>query len=211
MTKEEEKYTTLDTEQCKWWVNNLFGMAKEQACNSHNFDDAEEMQSAEDKIIKSLEIVEEFERAQENADLQAEIGRVRRALAHQTINSNATTEEIAQSFKADVEAVKDYLPKCNSMELLKELPPVTPTKKWIPVSERLPKDRDWYLGIFKEHDTGWINPLPFVCDYVGEETKATTKEFWILHGFTDTDNPNGYYKNLDCVAWQPLPEPYEEK
>lgn len=61
---EEEKYTTLDTEQCKWWVNNLFGMAKEKACNSHNFDDGEEIQSAQDKIIKTLEIVEEFERAQ---------------------------------------------------------------------------------------------------------------------------------------------------
>lgn len=64
MTKEEEKYTTLDTEQCKWWVNTLFNMAKEQACNSHNFDDGEEIQSAQDKIIKVLEIVEEFERAQ---------------------------------------------------------------------------------------------------------------------------------------------------
>ena len=54
MTK-EEKYTTLDTEQCKWWVNTLFGMAKEQACNSHNFEDGEEMQAAQDKIIKALE------------------------------------------------------------------------------------------------------------------------------------------------------------
>lgn len=55
MTKEEEKYTTLDTEQCKWWVNTLFNMAKENACNSHNFDDAREMQSAQDKIITALE------------------------------------------------------------------------------------------------------------------------------------------------------------
>lgn len=55
MTKEEEKYTTLDTEQCKWWVNTLFNMAKEQACNSHNFDDGKEIQSAQDKIIKALE------------------------------------------------------------------------------------------------------------------------------------------------------------
>lgn len=55
MTREEEKYTTLDTEQCKWWVNHLFNMAKEKACNSHNFDDAQEIQSAQDKIIKALE------------------------------------------------------------------------------------------------------------------------------------------------------------
>lgn len=82
-------------------------------------------------------------------------------------------------------------------------------QRWIPVSERLPEDRDWYLGIFKEPDTGWINPLPFICDYVGSKTKATTKEHWILRGFTDRDECMDYYFNLECVAWQPLPEPYK--
>lgn len=87
---------------------------------------------------------------------------------------------------------------------------VTPQElRWIPVSERLPNDRDWYLGIFKEPDTGWINPLPFICDYVGCETKATTKEYWILRGFTDRDEHIDYYFNLECVAWMPLPKPYE--
>lgn len=81
--------------------------------------------------------------------------------------------------------------------------------RWIPVSEGLPKDRNWYLGTFKEPDTGWIIPIPFVCDYVGKETKATTKEFWILRGITDIDNPCDYYKNLECVAWQSLPELYK--
>ena len=83
--------------------------------------------------------------------------------------------------------------------------------RWIPVSERLPKDRDWYLGIFKEPDTGWINPLPFICDYVGSETKATTKEHWILRGFTDSDEHIDYYFNLECVAWMPLPEEYKSE
>ena len=81
--------------------------------------------------------------------------------------------------------------------------------KWIPVSERLPKDRDWYLGIFKEPDTGWVNPIPFICDYVGSKTKATTKEYWILRGFTDRDEHIDYYFNLECIAWRELPEPYE--
>jgi hypothetical protein len=90
------------------------------------------------------------------------------------------------------------------------LPPVKPQEpRWIPVSEKLPNDRDWYLGIFKEPDTGWINPLPFICDYVGNKTKATTKEHWILRGFTDRDERIDYYVNLECVAWMPLPEPYK--
>ena len=81
--------------------------------------------------------------------------------------------------------------------------------EWIPVSERLPEDRKWCLAIFKESDTGWINPIPYICDYVGKATKATTKEYWILHGFTDRDDEHiDYYFNLECVAWMPLPEPY---
>ena len=84
------------------------------------------------------------------------------------------------------------------------------TQRWIPVSERLPKERDWYLGIFKEADTGWINPIPFICDYLlGKKTKATTKEGWILKGFTDRDEYSDYYFNLECVAWMPLPEPWK--
>ena len=84
----------------------------------------------------------------------------------------------------------------------------TPTAvRWIPVTVETPKKRDWYLGIFKEPDTGWINPLPFICDYVGMETKATTKEGWILRGYTEREEYIDYYFNLECVAWMPLPEP----
>jgi hypothetical protein len=91
------------------------------------------------------------------------------------------------------------------------LPSVTQAQKWIPFSEEQPKDRDWYLGIFKESDTGWINPIPYICDYVGHETKATTKDYWILKDCTDRDEHIDYYFNLECVAWQPLPNPYQEE
>ena len=78
---------------------------------------------------------------------------------------------------------------------------------WIRTEERLPDERDWYLGIFQEADTGWINPIPFICDYLlGKHTAYTTKEGWILKECTDNDNPNEYYLNLKCLAWMPLPE-----
>lgn len=87
-----------------------------------------------------------------------------------------------------------------------------PQGKWIPCSERLPEKRDWYLGIFKEPDTGWINPLPFICDYLlGMKTKYTTKEGWILKDCTDREEHIDYYFNLECVAWMPLPQPYKGK
>ena len=105
-----------------------------------------------------------------------------------------------------------YMQAQADLQAIRELPSVTPQEpRWISVSEKLPDDRDWYLGIFKEPDTGWINPLPFICDYVGRETKATTKEFWILHGFTDMDEHIDYYFNLECVAWMPLPHKAESE
>lgn len=86
-----------------------------------------------------------------------------------------------------------------------------PQDGWTPVSEKLPDERDWYLGLFKEPDTGFIG-IPYICDYVGEITKGTTKEGWILRHCTDVDNASDHFRNLICVAWQPLPipEPYKE-
>ena len=79
-------------------------------------------------------------------------------------------------------------------------------QEWISSRDRLPDDRNWYLGIFREHDTGWVSSIPYVCDYVGRETPITTRDYWILK---DCDDGNPYYKNLECVAWMPLPE-YDE-
>ena len=98
----------------------------------------------------------------------------------------------------------DYMFYYRVIKLLNEQP------KWEKASKKLPTDRDWYLGIFQEADTGWINPIPFICDYVGKLTRATTKEGWIIRHCTDRefDDSGGYYYNLKCVAWMPLPEPY---
>ena len=97
-------------------------------------------------------------------------------------------------------------------DTVKDLIDAAPTvAKWhYPSKGELPKNRDWYFGIFEESDTGWINPLPYVCDYIGKETKATNKEGWIIRNCTDIDNPIEYYKNLKCYAWAELLEPPEE-
>ena len=81
--------------------------------------------------------------------------------------------------------------------------------KWIKTEDALPTEKDWYLGTFQETDTGWINPIPFICDYLlGERTAYTTNDGWILKDCTDNENVLDYYKNLRCIAWMPLPEPF---
>ena len=81
---------------------------------------------------------------------------------------------------------------------------------WIPVSDRLPEERDWYLAVFEEVDTGFIG-LPYIADYLmGSHTEFTTEDGWIIHNCSDREDESAeYYKNLRCVAWQPLPKPFQ--
>ena len=81
---------------------------------------------------------------------------------------------------------------------------------WIPCNERLPEERDWYLAVFEEVDTGFIG-IPYIADYLmGNHTKFTTEDGWIIHNCTDIEgSASEYYKKLRCVAWMPLPEPFK--
>ena len=167
MTKEEEKYTTLDTEQCKWWVNHLFNMAKEKACNSHNFDDGEEIQAAQDKILKALErqSCEDCVSRQAMLDAITEID--------ENINMDIYTNEVR--------------------EIINEMPLVTATQEWIPVSERLPEEETDVL----------------ICN--------ANKEIAISRGSYSTEIGNAFiwytsgWRFGKVIAWQPLPKPYKER
>lgn len=106
--------------------------------------------------------------------------------------------------KSVVRRILTQMPACDQLATN-----LQPTCNWIPVTEKLPEHRDWFLGVFKEQDTGWINPIPFVCDYIGRDTGVTTVDFWLLKEHDCTEAGFEYYRNLTCVAWMPLPDPYE--
>jgi len=69
-----------------------------------------------------------------------------------------------------------------------------PQGKWIPVSERLPSDDEPYEVL--------------CCDNHGE--------IMIGHPFSDEESECGYSAEnegcfmYECIAWQPLPKPYEK-
>ena len=79
---------------------------------------------------------------------------------------------------------------------------------WIPVSEKLPEERDWFLAVFRELDTGYQS-LPRVAEFINrpDDEHATSDGWHIINFF---EGPKEYMKLLKCVAWMPLPEPYKE-
>ena len=110
------------------------------------------------------------------------------------------------------DCAKEHRQLAKWLKELKQLRKRTKTGHWIPCSERLPEERDWYLAVFEEVDTGFIG-IPYIADYLmGTHTKFTTEDGWIIHNCSDREDESAeYYKNLRCVAWQPLPHPYQPK
>lgn len=79
---------------------------------------------------------------------------------------------------------------------------------WIPVSEKMPDKRDWFLAVFRELDTGY-QLIPRVAEFINRpDDEHATADGWRIIDFFE--GPKEYIKLLKCVAWMPLPEPYKE-
>ena len=75
-----------------------------------------------------------------------------------------------------------------------------PQGEWIPVSERLPKDRNLVLVTAYWHETYQI----MQASYFGEGEK---NGWWCV----PFNNCGEHMRNdLHVIAWQPLPEPYKK-
>jgi len=99
------------------------------------------------------------------------------------------TEEIAK-LKRENNALEQEMLYCRENWKKAE----RPQGEWIPVSERLPSDDEPYEVL--------------CCDNHGE--------IMIGHPFADEYSECGYsaesecYSMYECIAWQPLPEPYKK-
>lgn len=82
-------------------------------------------------------------------------------------------------------------------EILRELPPVNPQSKWIPVSEGLP-NRDEYIK---------NNGLFIVSD-----GNRSYSEWFDIYGKQRFGEPtmSGFRVDYAVTAWMPLPEPYRK-
>ncbi len=93
-------------------------------------------------------------------------------------------------------------------EWLKELKSLKPkTGKWIPVSERLPEEREW-VGT-KSFGTTKSDTILMTFDVDGTRF---VKPLSLQNGKLsrpDAQTMDAIYKGWKMVAWMPMPEPYK--
>lgn len=105
---------------------------------------------------------------------------------------------------------------CDLVDELFEKLGERPHGKWIPVSERLPND-------LEPVNITWINhePEPYYKEIKGKPFTATGVYFngqWYWWSTLCTDTLAEYShdfddiidKDIEIIAWQPLPDPYKE-
>lgn len=82
------------------------------------------------------------------------------------------------------------------VEDIMDMPPVTPTQKWILTSERQPKENGNYLALYRTSD-GTASLEFMMVDHCNAGG-----------GWLHEENGRKAYKKV--IAWQPLPKPYRE-
>ena len=93
-------------------------------------------------------------------------------------------------------------------EWINNLPPAQPEQRWIPVSERLPEEREW-IGTKTFGTT--ISDEVYVT-FESPKGERFTKHLSFQNGkvssFTQREI-DVFYKGAVPIAWMPLPEPYQ--
>lgn len=98
------------------------------------------------------------------------------------------TREDAIQFLTDTGISPEHI-----MELVEALSNSEKPNKWIPVSERLPKDKTYVLTTIK---------VP--------NRIAHARSGWYEGGFFHNDNGDVWKAtDMEVIAWMPLPEPYK--
>lgn len=131
---------------------------------------------------------EEFEK-----DLNEVLDLASKALEQPTSDDCIAREPLIKNWKCCADMLTDEGDSEIVMSWILDAPPVTPTQRWIPVNERLPKKGGDYL-ITTSFDIG---------------TKETVRE--VYKDFFCVLSQKWLNHDEDAIAWQPLPKPYEEK
>lgn len=94
---------------------------------------------------------------------------------------------------------------------LQALPPVTPTQKWIPISEKPPKDKQpcFVTKIIPGGYKRIVNTATYSTNLY-EVNKYEFADKKNIPGFYNYGS-DGYFECTGVIAWMPKPEPYKAK
>ena len=97
------------------------------------------------------------------------------------------------------QAALDAVNDCGiCIQKILDIPSADPERKWIPVTEALPKDGEFVLLTIRRLDKKY-NQNPFISvGYISWNQNA----WWCAHD-GDCDE-----HNVNVLAWMPLPEPW---
>ena len=113
--------------------------------------------------------------------------------------------EVQEILTGLAEGLEDIIERASD-EIYK-LPVIEP-RMWIPCSERLPEYGVSVLT-YDGHCFSVEKRIPTIRDDEGE---PITGDWWVSDDYNEYNSD--YYPNLRdgaCIAWMPLPEPYEEE
>ena len=97
-----------------------------------------------------------------------------------------------------------------AVNIVKNIPSVEPDQKWIPVTERLPEEREW-LGT-KQFGTTKSDEV--YVTFENSKGERFCKHLSFQNGKLsrfDQSTIDAFYPEAKPIAWMPLPEPYVEK
>ena len=129
-----------------------------------------------------------------------------KALEQQTSDDCVSRQAAINEIKSMSNANPSYWATCDVIDRedlidnIQALPPVTPTQKWIPISEGLPKPQ-------KDGDSNFT-------DWVQVSIRINPYQSIVCSAYYCFSEAKWYMERMGCgeiVAWQPLPKPYEEK
>ena len=200
----------MTEEQVKDW---LYRLRSEIDFMSVNPEHRENFKMAIDEGIKAFDTVKEFEKAQiiTGGRLNGRTHAYKCGLEDGERKALEKQSDDCVSRQAVIDTVDNtiakYIPifigpyEKIPLELaraIKDVSPVTPAQRWIPVSERLPKPNTAVLTYIS---TG---PSETFCLAYWNDIQNYWED-WI--GYKSIEKERGY----KVLAWQPLPEPYGER
>lgn len=118
---------------------------------------------------------------------------------------------------SDTEKLMLTINKVICEKKIKALPSadVQPKQRWIPCSERLPEDIRPVIVTWKNTDPASYYQYIVGKHFTGTACYKNGKWYWYSSTTEDMLSEYGRYDSeefdeaIECIAWMPLPEPYE--